>query len=209
MARRERRASRSLVTDSFTFARENHAMALSAPNLMPPPPADELDIPAYSSGRILTIDHVESDTLRRIIALWRRLKGERRFPAREAIAPRDFGKLLRHVTLLRVLDGGADYEFRIVGDVQVQAYGENFRTLRLSEVGLTHPRFAEGMKIFYEGIRMGRDPFGYRGWIGRDMPDTKFSYHELAYFPLGPSDDAVDHILVAGVYVSRGEFPIE
>ena len=184
-------------------------MANLATNLMPPPPADELDIPAHSSGRILAIDQVESDTLRRIIALWRRLKGDRRFPAREAVAPRDFGKLLRHVTLLRVLDGGADYEFRIVGDVQVQAYGENFRTMRLSEVGLTHPRFAEGMKIFYEGVRMGRDPFGYRGWIGRDMPDTKFSYHELAFFPLGPGDETVDHVLVAGVYVSRGEFPIE
>jgi hypothetical protein len=184
-------------------------MANLATNLMPPAPADELDIPAYSSGRVLTIDDVESDTLRQVIAGWRRLKGERRFPAREAVTPRAFGRLLRHITLLRVLDGGADYEFRIVGDVQVQAYGENFRTMRLSEVGLLHPRFAEGMKIFYEGVRMGRDPFGYRGWIGRDMPDTKFSYHELVYFPLGPDDATVDHILVAGIYVSRGEFTIE
>jgi hypothetical protein len=184
-------------------------MASLATNFTPPPPADELDIPAHSTGRILTIDDVESDTLRQVIALWRKLKGARRFPAREAIAPRDFGKLLRHVTLLRVLDGGADYEFRVVGDVQVQAYGENFRAMRLSEVGLTHPRFAEGMKIFYDGARMGRDPFGYRGWIGRDMPDPNYSYHEIAYLPLGPSDEVVDHVLVAGVYVSRGEFPIE
>jgi hypothetical protein len=181
-------------------------MASSVANLMPPAPADELDIPAFSSGRILTVDDVESDTLRQIIAIWRKLKGPRRFPAREAVTPREFGKLLRHITLLRALDGGADYEFRIVGDVQVRAYGENFRTMRLTEVGLTHPKFAEGMKIFYDGVRMGRDPFGYRGWIGRDMPDTKFSYHELCYFPLGPDDETVDHILVAAVYVMRGEF---
>jgi hypothetical protein len=184
-------------------------MASLATNLMPPPPADELDIPAFSSGRVLAIGDVESDTLRQIIAIWRRLKGERRFPTRDSITPRAFGRLVRHVTLLRVLDGGTDYEYRIVGDVQVQAYGENFRTQRLSEVALSHPKFAEGMRIFYEGVRMGRDPFGYRGWIGRDMPDTKFSYHELAYFPLGPDDETVDHLLIAGVYVMRGEFATE
>ncbi len=40
--------------------------------------------------------------------------------------------------------------FRIVGDVQVQAYGENFQGMRLSEIALTHPKFAEGLKMLYE-----------------------------------------------------------
>ncbi len=40
------------------------------------------------------------------------------------------------------------------------------------------------------------------------MPDTKYSYHEVAFFPLGATDEAVDHILVAGVYVPRGQ-PME
>ncbi|MGH7488626.1 MAG: hypothetical protein ACREMY_23955, partial [bacterium] len=62
-----------------------------------------------------------------------------------------------------------------------------------------------GMKILFDGIRTGRAPFGYRGWIGRDMPETKYSYHEIGYFPLGATDDTVDHILIAGVYVPRGQ----
>jgi len=171
----------------------------------PPLPENELDIPQYSTGRVLTIDQVENEVLRAIVAYWSGLKRGRRFPARAAVTPRGLGKLIRHVTLLRVLDGGADYEYRIVGDVQVQAYGESFRNMKLSEVAKLHPKFAEGMKIFFDGARMGRDPFGYRGWIGRDMPDTRFSYHELVYLPLGDNDETVDHILVAGIYSVRGE----
>jgi len=171
------------------------------------PPTDELEIPEYSSGRILTLDMLESAVLLQVAGYWQRLRGERRFPSRADITPRGLAKMLRHVMLLRVQ--GDDYEFRIVGDMQVQAYGESYQGMRLSELALTHAKFAEGLKIFYDGARMGRSAFGYRGWIGRDMPDTHFSYHEVAFFPLGPDDETVDHILVAGVYVTRGEFQSE
>jgi hypothetical protein len=60
------------------------------------------------------------------------------------------------------------------------------------------------VKLIYDGVSMGREAIGYRGWIGRDMPDTKYSYHECAFFPLGAMDDAVDYILVAAVYAVRG-----
>jgi hypothetical protein len=169
-----------------------------------PMPADELEVPQYSSGHVLALEEVEGMPLRRIAEHWYSLRGVRKFPARADFAPKNLGSLLRHVTLLRVTDGGGDYEFRVLGDVQVQAYGENFRGMKLSEVGERHPRFAEALKLVYDGVRMGGTAFGYRGWIGRDMPDTKYSYHELALFPFGPTDDKVDHILVAGVYVMRG-----
>ncbi|HWA90144.1 MAG TPA: PAS domain-containing protein [Rhizomicrobium sp.] len=172
-------------------------------SLAPKPPPDELEIPEYSSGRILSLDQLEAVALRQVVEHWHRLKGARKFPSRADLAPRDFGKLLRHVMLLRVLDG--DYEYRIVGDVQIQAYGENYQGTRLSDLARRRPKFAQGLKIFYDGARTGRAPFGYRGWIGRDMPDTRYSYHEIVFLPLGPSDDAVDHILIAGVYVLRGQ----
>jgi hypothetical protein len=76
--------------------------------------------------------------------------------------------------------------------------------MHLSEVGLKHPKFAEGLRLLYGAVRMGRYAYGYRGWIGRDMPDTKYSFHELVMLPLGPSDELVDHIMVGGVYVMRG-----
>lgn len=180
------------------------AMAYAAQ--IPQAPPDELEIPRYSSGRIIALDQLEAATLRQVAEYWSRIKGERRFPARADFTPRALSRLLRHIMLLKVVDG--DYEFRIVGDVQVQAYGENYQGMRLSDLARERPKFAEGLKIFYDGVRMGRSPFAYRGWIGRDMPDTRYSYHEIAFFPLGPSDDAVDHILIAGIYVQRGQ-PLE
>jgi len=175
-----------------------------ARNPRPPTPRNDLEVPEYSSGHVLALDEIESATLRQVVEHWSSLRGERKFPSRADLNPKHFRNLLRHVTLLRVIGGGADYEFRILGDVQVQAYGENFSGMRLSEVGVKHPKFAEGLKIFYDGVRMGCYAFGYRGWIGRDMPDTKYSFHELVLCPLGPTDDTVDHILVAGIYVMRG-----
>lgn len=170
----------------------------------PPAPRNDLDVPQYSSGHVLTLEEIESVTLRQIVEHWSLLRGERKFPARADLKPKNLKHLLRHMMLLKVVDGGADYEFRIVGDVQVQAYGENFSGMRLSKVGVKHPKFAEGLKLLYDAVRMGRYAYGYRGWIGRDMPDTKFSFHELAFCPLGPSDEVVDHILIGGVYVMRG-----
>ncbi len=78
--------------------------------------------------------------------------------------------------------------------------------MRLSELALTRPKFAEGMRIFFDGVRHGpRAVRLSRLGSGRDMPETKYSYHEIGYFPLGATDDAVDHILIAGVYVPRGQ----
>lgn len=182
-------------------------MASPAYRNMPPAPANELEIPEYSSGRVLAVDQLENPALQRIADLWVSLKGTRRFPSRPEITPRNLGRLVRNVMLLRVLE--SDYEFRIVGDVQVQAYGESWQGMTLGEVALSHPKFAEGLKLMYDGVRMARAPFGYRGWIGRDMPDTRYSYHEIAFFPLGADEEVVDHLLVAGVYVPRGEFQSE
>ena len=165
--------------------------------------ASDQRVPQTSSGRLLTIDEIESPVLLRARACWNELRGSRRFPARSDLTPRVLGALLPHVLLLKVIDDGANYEFRIVGDIHVQAYGGNFQNKRLSEIALTYPSFAAGRRILCEGVRMGRDPFGYRGWIGRDMPDTRFVYHESAYFPLGATDEAVDHVLTVAVYVPR------
>jgi hypothetical protein len=174
----------------------------------PKPPSDELTIPEFSSGRVLGLEHIDSLNLRQIADHWTALKGTRQFPSRNDFKPVSIKKMLRHISLLRVIDGGKDYQFRVMGDVHVQAYGENFSGLMISDMARQHPKFAEGLKLFYDGVRMGRRPVAYRGWIGRDMPETKYSFHEVIYLPFGETDDTVDHILVAGVYLGRGGFEI-
>lgn len=197
-----------MFTDSLPVSGETDRMSPPSSIYAPKPPADELVIPEFSSGRVIPLDHVESLTLRQIADHWNGLRGYRGFPSRTDFKPVNLKRLLRHITLLRVIDDGTDYQFRVMGDVHVQAYGENFSNTMLSEMAHQHPKFAEGLKIFYEGVRMGRQPVAYRGWIGRDMPETKYSFHEVIYLPLGENDATVDHLVVAGVYVGRGGFHI-
>ena len=42
---------------------------------------------------------------------------------------------------VRVVDDGADYEYRIVGDANVQAFGSNFQGARLTEVEAVNPTY--------------------------------------------------------------------
>ena len=50
-----------------------------------------------------------------------------RFPPRAEMSPRDMADMLRNTVLVRVLDGGEEFEFRIVGDAMVVAQGCSFR----------------------------------------------------------------------------------
>ncbi|HEX2590599.1 MAG TPA: PAS domain-containing protein [Rhizomicrobium sp.] len=165
---------------------------------MAPQPA-----PDNSSTYVLTLDQVENPLVRTGVNYWRALRGDRRMPARPQLSPRDIAGILRHLVILRVLDDGTDYEYRLVGDAQVQAYGFNFQNLRISQIKSVAPEFGQLMLGIYELVRTTRDPFVVRGWIGKDIPDSKFVYHESAFLPLGQDGETVDHIVVVSSYVPK------
>src|SRR5258708_39864838 len=74
-------------------------------------------------GTVIGLKEAECPAVRDGIAHWRRMRGSRRFPARSDLSPRDISGTLRHTVLLRVLDRGADYEYRIVRDPHTAAQG--------------------------------------------------------------------------------------
>ena len=115
--------------------------------------------------------------------------------------------MLRNVIWVRVLDGGADYEFRVVGDAVVQGFDENFAGRRLSEIIVHAPKFGTGLRMLYEFVRTSGQPIGYRGWAGRDLSGAQFAYHENAVLPFGPDEDSVDHLLIATVTVAHRAAP--
>lgn len=159
--------------------------------------------PETSSTHILTLDQVESALVRTGVAYWRSLRGDRHMPSRAQISPRDLAGLHRHIVILRLIDGGADYEYRLVGDAQVQAYGFNFQNLRISQIRTVAPEFGQLMFGIYEHVRNTRDPFAVRGWIGKEVPDSKFVYHESVFLPLGEDGENVDHIVIVSTYVPK------
>ncbi len=158
--------------------------------------------PEKVSGRI-ALGEIDSVVLQQGIAYWRSLCGEGGFPSRSAITPRGLAGLLRNTTLLRVIDGGKDYEYRIVGDAYVMAHGVSFQGRRWSEIDKLSPGYHAMIKSTYDRVVRKAEPVAMRGWIERGGQRSEPIYSEYAFLPLGTDGKTVDHILVFAVYVPR------
>jgi hypothetical protein len=147
---------------------------------------------------------VDNPVLMNALRLWEGIRNDRRYPPRQAVTPRVLKPILRNTTLVRVLDGGADYEYRIVGDASVMAHGQSFQGLRWSETEKIAPRFAKFIKPVYDRIVNEGEPIAMRGWIARSSAPRGYIYCEYLYLPLG--ETSVDHFLIVAVYHRRDGF---
>ena len=158
--------------------------------------------PEKLSHRI-ALAEIDSPILLQGAAYWRGLCRERRFPARADVTPRGVAGLLRYTTLLRVIDDGADYEYRIVGDAYVMAHGISFQGKRWSDTDKLSPGYHAAIISTYDRVVRKGEPVAMRGWIERGAKKSGLVYSEYLFLPLGDNDGAVDHILVFAVYVPR------
>ena len=142
---------------------------------------------------------IQSAQLRKAFDLWIKLKGPRPFPARSQIAPRDLTDFLRNIVLVRVLDGGNEFQFRIVGDAIVLAQGQSFQGLTTAEIEVRIPGYGKMIKATYQIVHSERKPLVLRGWYDGGAEQRAF-FHETMALPLGSDDETVDHILVVAVF---------
>lgn len=156
-----------------------------------------------ANGRI-PLDTVESQIVRNGVSYWQSLCRGRDFPARSDINPRDIRGLLRNTCLLRVVDDGEDYEYRVIGDAHVMAYGFSMQGRKLSEFETEAPGLGPVLKRLYDRVLRKREPFALRGWIARTEQQTKYIYSESIFAPLGEGD-AIDHIFNVSVYVPKAD----
>lgn len=159
--------------------------------------------PPKSSVSVVTLDELESRETRAIAHLWQKWRGEETMPPRAALLPQQLGRFAPYISLARVVDGGADYEFRVIGDEHTRAYGISFRGGKVGDIISLSPRFGKQLKATYDMVRASARPFAYRGLIGADFPDCRFVWFETAYLPFG-TNGTVDHILNAAVYAPKG-----
>jgi hypothetical protein len=156
------------------------------------------------TSRFVPISEVDSSVLIDGITLWHSLCGERRYPRRGDVTPRALKTLLRNTLLVRVVEDGKDYEYRIVGDAYVMAHGVSFQSKRWSQIAAQTPGYHAFVKPIYDRVVQEGEPIATRGWIERGGGSTGHIYCEYVFLPLG--DEAVDHILVFAVYIRRGGF---
>ncbi len=147
-------------------------------------------------GRKMPLEEVASAHLREALALWQRKRGARAFPRREDISPADMKSFLRNVTLVRAVDDGKDFEFRIAGDAMVVAYGFNPIGKRLS----VFPQdFVEACMAALTSVRRHKQPLAVKGTM--EKTDIESLAQETLFLPLGAEESAVDHVLVIGGFV--------
>ena len=159
--------------------------------------------PAQSTAVVIPLDEVENAITRTAANYWRMLRGPNALPARSQLSPRDMRAILSNVVLIRVVDGGRDYEYRIVGEMFAWAYRAQFRGRHLTEIEAAFPEHGARMRVLYEHVREQAAPLGLQGWVGHDSPDSPFIYHESVVLPLGDDGSTVDHLLVCGFFVPR------
>jgi hypothetical protein len=159
------------------------------------------DVKPSSSVVVVTPEELDSGPVSLALQYWKGLRGARPYPSREELTPRGMTPFLRNVVLARVIDGGDDYEYRIAGDAYVQAFGTNFKGMRLKEIETTDADYGRATRSVYEHVRTLGKPFALRGWIAPSIP-SRFSYHETVFLPLG-KDGTVDHLLATTAFTPR------
>jgi len=162
-------------------------------------------MPENASG-IIPLDAIDNPVLQQGLAYWTRIRAERSYPARADLMPRDLAPLLRHVCLLRVLDGGADYEFRIVGDAHVISHGFSMQGMRISDIDGYSPGYGPVLKTLYDRAVRRRTCYAFRGWLERGEKNKQYIYSESIFMPMGPDEATVDHVLNVAVYTPRDSY---
>jgi hypothetical protein len=147
----------------------------------------------------IELSEIQNPLVRDAFNLWSKLKGARRLPARSDFSPRDMKGFLRNAVLVRVLDRGREFQFRIVGDAIVSIQGASFQGLTTAEVDIRLPGYGAMLKHVYCRVCDERAPRAFRGWFEHAASQRAF-FHESVTLPLGADGETVDHILIVGIY---------
>lgn len=149
-------------------------------------------------GQLTTFDKIENPLLLKALALWKERKGARRFPTREDMTPRAMAAFLRNTALVQVIEGGREFQFRVVGDAITEVQGTSFQGLTLGEIDQKLPGYGELLRPVHELVVARAEPLAFRGHV-RLSPKGRMFFHETVLLPLG--SDVVDHFLVVAAHV--------
>ena len=163
------------------------------------------NVPESASGTI-PLDAIESPILKHGLDYWLALKGARSYPARNDMKPRDLTPVLRNLVLIRLIEGGADYEYRIVGDAHVISHGYTMQGLKVSDVDRFSPGYSAVLKGLFDRAVRKRDVFAFRGWMESGDKAKPFIYSESLFMPMGPDEATIDHVLNFAVYTPRDRY---
>jgi hypothetical protein len=157
--------------------------------------------PVTDGATVIAIEDAVNPFVKTGVAVWQSLRGDRKFPARADLTLRAMAPFLPYAVIIAVIEDGADFEFRFVGEAQRQAFHTYFKGMRVSQIEAAAPDLGALLRGAYELARASGTPFAVRGRVDHEPAGSKFLYHESVFLPLGTNDTAVDHLLVVGVQI--------
>lgn len=156
-------------------------------------------------GRPTPLESLSDPIVCKALRIWDERRGGRLFPARADLVPKPIAPFLCNVMLIAILPG--DFEFRIVGDAAVVAYGQNFQGLHQGELNALEAGFGDVIRRVCDSICRRRAPLGVKGIVARGP--SFIDRHEGVFLPLGERPERVDHILFVAGYcpLDVADFP--
>ena len=155
-------------------------------------------IQSYFDARLVPLSDIRDQRLRTALAVWEAKRQARNYPSRSEMTPRDMLPFLGNITLWRTVKDGADYEYRIMGDVSVVAYGRSMAGSNVSDLEKLRPGNGARVKAVLDYVVRKAIPVVSVGCL--ITSNKKPVYHEMIFLPLGPDDATVDHILGVAVH---------
>jgi hypothetical protein len=165
-----------------------------------PLPDAEPGLPSGEGRRAIPLDELDNPVLVAGLTYWRSLCKGRKFPSRSDITPRGLVPILRNTVLMRVIGGGTDYEFRVVGDASVSAHGMSVQGMLWSDLCKIKNAAAIQRKPLYDSVARSGEPRAFGGLIVPDNRQSELVHNTVLMMPLGPDDATVDHLLLVSVY---------
>ena len=146
-------------------------------------------------GSPIPLDQITSRRLVAALRVWREQADDEKFPSRAAMTPRCMAPFLANVVLVALYND--DFEFRIVGDAAVVAFGQDFKNMRRATLNAREPGFGDVMARVFKSVAAKGEPLALSGRLVR--PESDLDHHQAIFLPLGV-DNVVDHILYVGDY---------
>ena len=148
---------------------------------------------AEQVGQRIGLADIKSAQLQDLLDLWTAKKGLRRFPSREDITPRDMKSFLRNITFIRITNDGTDFEYRVMGDAVVQAWGQSFVGMDAAQLNGIREGMGDVILRICASVAARREPLVVRGELSKG--EFEHIGQECLFLPLGPDDKTVDYVL--------------
>ena len=163
-----------------------------------------------ADAKVTLLDTPQHPALAGLLACWEEKRAGRPFPDRADIRPEEFRKMLPHVGIVEVLDGGADFRFRLFG-AELSAItgfdrtGETFSEMKAApDSKLTDKVMQERWSEAMRAVLLVAGPLSLKTPVARIGDEAPLDMHALL-LPFTHGGEEIGQILGAVFIVPREE----